>query len=484
VPPATVLTDNVGFITPGGAGFALVMCGLLLCLPRRHALIPVIVLTCFMTMGQRLIIGGLDFTMLRVLLLVGWARVILRREIQLGKLNAIDKAIIAFAVSSIVTYTLLWGTVGAFVNRLGFAYSALGAYFLFRMLLRDTDDCLRVVKVTAVLVIPLAAIFVYESVTGENVFAVFGGVPPATTIRDGRLRCQGPFGHPILAGTFGATLVPLFIGLWRQPGRIKPLALAALASCGVIVYASASSGPVVALLGGLFGVALWPLRKYMGAIRWAVVAGLVALALVMKAPVWFLIARISIVSGSTAYFRAYLIDRAIANFWDWWLIGTRSTRAWADASLGLHDRTNQYIAIGADGGLVSLVMFVAMIALSFRAVGNAVRGASPASSSLRFCVWTFGAALFAHAVNYSSVSYFDQNFINWYLLLALISTASLSMSTVRGRAPAQVSYNRSVVRGASPSQRARSRFVVRAPMGLSAPREAPRGPTAVKRNAR
>jgi ABC-type Mn2+/Zn2+ transport system permease subunit len=37
-------------------------------------------------------------------------------------------------------------------------------------------------------------------------------------------------------------------------------------------------------------------------------------------------------------------------------------------------------------------------------------------------LWAMGAALFAHAVTFISVSYFDQNFVNWYLLLAIIGT--------------------------------------------------------------
>ena len=34
---------------------------------------------------------------------------------------------------------------------------------------------------------------------------------------------------------------------------------------------------------------------------------------VMNAPIWFLIARVGVFSGSTAFYRAYFIDRSIAN---------------------------------------------------------------------------------------------------------------------------------------------------------------------------
>jgi hypothetical protein len=382
-------------------------------------------------MAERVIIASLDFPMLRILMLTGWARVIMRGEMRIGKLNAIDKGLIAFMISSIVIYTILWGTSGAFINRLGHAYNLFGSYFLFRFLVRDVDDVVRVLKITALCVIPLAVAMLMEKVSGRNVFAIFGGVPLITAIRNGAVRCQGPFAHPILAGTFGATLFPLFVALWRQGRQTRSLSLAAILSSVVIVLASASSGPVVALLAGLVALSLWPLRKHMRVIRWGLLLALVGLEIVMKAHVWFLIARIDLVSGSTAYYRAYLIDRFIDNFGDWWLFGIKNTGVWADVTVGLHDRTSQYVVYGADGGLSTLVLFILVIAYSFRAVGLTMRGLKEESPQLQFCIWALGAALFSHAVNFISVSYFDQNVVNWYLLLALISTVSLSVHDIR-----------------------------------------------------
>jgi hypothetical protein len=40
---------------------------------------------------------------------------------------------------------------------------------------------------------------------------------------------------------------------------------------------------------------------------------------------------------------------------------------------------------------------------------------------VKYFAWALGAALFAHAVTFISVSYFDQNVIIFYLLLASIS---------------------------------------------------------------
>ncbi|MFQ5737588.1 MAG: hypothetical protein ACE5JX_01115 [Acidobacteriota bacterium] len=429
------VTNNITFLNPVGLGFTLLMGFLMIVLPRRYALLPVILLICYMTMGMRVIVATFDFTMLRILILFGWARLILRGEIRSIKLNSIDKAVIWWALAGIITYTVLWQTYDAFEYKLGVAYTAIGFFFLFRLLLRDLDDVVRVVKMTALFIVPLAGSILVEKITGRNSFAIFGGVPPVTFVRNGILRCQGPFAHPILAGTFGATLLPLFVGLWWRGGRGKSLAFWGIASSLTIVVCAASSGPVLAALAGIGALCMWPLRKKMRMIRWGVVLALFALALVMKAPVWYIITRLSIFSGSTGWHRAYLIDRAIKNLPDWWLIGTKSTAAWGRSEHdGLADVTNQYISEGANGGLITMFLFIAIIVRGFRGVGHSIEAMEKESRSAQLYLWALGAALFAHAVNYIGVSYFDQNLVNWYMLLAMISTLTGPFLSLRHQA--------------------------------------------------
>ncbi len=430
-----MLTDNITYISLLGVGFTALMCFLLLSLPRKWALVPVIILICYMTMGERVIVVGLNFTMIRILTLVGWIRILIRGELKSVKLNPIDKTLIWFAISGMAIYVLQWQTFDAVKYEFGQVYNALGMYFLFRFLVRDMDDCLRVFKIAAVFIIPLAASMVVERMTGRNAFAEFGGVSPITGIRDGVLRCQGPFAHPVLAGTFGATLFPLFVALWRSKGH-RLLSFLAILSSGAMVITSGSSGPVGTLLAGLLALGCWPHRKHMSTIRSGILVAVVGLEIVMKAHVWFLLARVGIFSGSTGHHRAYLIDRALANLDDWWLLGTRSTVAW-DEYYNLFDITNQYLVYGADGGLITMLLFILVIVRCFGAVGLTVRALDEKSRELQFCVWALGAVLFSHVVTFLSVSYFDQNFVNWYLLLAMISTASLSVQGVPEKAFSQ-----------------------------------------------
>jgi hypothetical protein len=412
-------------INPLGLAFALVMGVLLVVLPRRYAVIPILMLICYMTMGTNIVVGGLNFTMLRLLLVFAWTRLVVRGEIRDLRLNRIDKAVIAFVISSLITYTLLWGTYDAFKNKLGLAYSVLGFFFLFRYLLRDFKDGIRVIRIAAVLIVPLALVMLLEKVTGHNSFAPLGGVPAISAVREGVTRCQGPFSHPILAGSFGATLLPIFGSLWAQKDKAaKLLACLGVVASAIIVFCAGSSGPMMAAMTGLVGLLAWPIRYKMRSVRWGIVALLLVLHLSMKAPVWFIIARIDIFSGNTGWHRAHLIDVAIRNLSDWWLVGTQSNENWDVFYDHNYDITNQYIAYGIDGGLITFSLFILIIVRCFSGVGTTLRALQDQPQSTQMFLWALGAALLAHTANYFSISYFDQNIIAFYMLLAMISSLS------------------------------------------------------------
>lgn len=417
-------TDSATAVSATGLGLTVIMGLLVIVLPRRFAIAPVIVLCCYMTLGQAFVVAGCHFTMIRVLLLFGWARLLLRGEIRRLQLNQIDWAIIGWTIVSFIAYVALWRSGDSVIYKLGAAYNVIGFYFLFRLLLWDFDDVVQTIKMAAVLIVPLAGCMLLEKSTGRNMFAVFGGVPEITVVREGVLRCTGPFAHPILAGTFGATILPLFVCLWGIDRRGKLLAVIGSVSSMIIAVTSGSSGPVLAAGAAILALCMWPLRRNMRLIRRGAIVGLICLHFLMKAPVWFVLARVDVFSGSTGYHRALLIDSAIKNLKDWWLIGSKSTAAWEDEDQHLFDVTNQYLVVGSEGGLISILLFIWIIARSFKYVGLSEQTAEEWERlpSEQFLIWGLGASLFAHVVSYMSVSYFDQNIVNWYLLLAIIAT--------------------------------------------------------------
>jgi hypothetical protein len=248
-----------------------------------------------------------------------------------------------------------------------------------------------------------------------------GGVPLVSEIRDGRIRCQGPFKHPILAGTFGATTLPLFVGLMVYRPRGRVLAIGASVAATIIVFASSSSGPFLAFIAGIIGLMLWYFKAHMRAIRWGIAIFFVALHLYMKDPVWYVIARISDLLGGGGWYRSALINAAVVHFDEWWLSGTVYTRHWLPSGItgnpDMVDIVNHYVAQGVSGGLLALTLFIWLIIKCFQTIGSAVHDEARVSYIERFFIWSMGCTVLGHVVSFFAVSYFDQMTLFWYFII-------------------------------------------------------------------
>jgi hypothetical protein len=404
-------------VHPIGVAALGVLAALVLLVPRKWAALPFLLLACFIPSAQRVVLVGLDFTFLRLLVMAGWIRLLTRREIA-ATWQAPDTVIVLWALARLAAYSLLRGDAQAVVYSTGQAFDALGLYFLFRNLIRGWPDIDRLVRVLALVAVPVALAFLLERSTGVNAFAQFGGVPEITMERDGKLRCQGAFDHPILAGCFFASFLPLLGALWWNRGRL--LAATGIGGCLVVIFACASSTPVLAVGAGVFAACLFPFRSIMRWIALGAAVALIGLHLVMKAPVWHLISRIDVVGGSTSYHRYAIIDEAIKRFPDWALIGVRGTGDWG---YYMFDVTNQYVAEGVDGGALTLALFVTMLALLFARAARLWRRHARSRGLLVFS-WALGVALFVHSATFFAASYFGSILVAWHLLLATIVSLS------------------------------------------------------------
>jgi hypothetical protein len=403
--------------------------GVMICVRERRSVIaPFLAAGILIPMDQVVVLGQLHFPMLRVLLLfgifrMGWGKISSKTEIFSGGITRLDKVVIWFALFTFLNALLLWRDTGMLIKQAGDLYTLFGIYFLMRHLIRDGEDSDKAVRALAYIAVVVAGVMTYEQITGRNPYALLGGANAsfygALITREDRLRSVAGFGHPILAGTFGAILVPLFIALWLKDKKNFKIMFAGVAACTVIVLASASSTPMLAYAGGLMALLLWPLRKLMRPIRWGIVMLLVSLHLVMKAPVWQLIDRMSIVGGSSGYHRYQLVDQCIRHFGDWWLYGVKDTSTWG---WDMWDTANQYVSIADATGLVPLILFVAILTYGFKYVVKA-REAWPENRNMQLYNWALGATLFANAVGFFGISYWDQTQVAWYAFLAIIAAS-------------------------------------------------------------
>jgi hypothetical protein len=403
--------------------------GVLLCVwPRKKALAVFLAAGLLIPVDQVLLIGPLHFYMLRLLLLFGIVRIIRAKassklSVFSRGINKIDISVILLTVFIAIDGIALFQVSGEVINQLGNLYTVFGLYFLLRSLIRDEEDVVRAIQTLAWVAAVIAVVMSYELATGHNPYALLGGARASNyaslAARADRFRAQGPFSHSILAGTFGAVLVPLFVGLWWRARRYRTIAIVGILASIVITFASNSSTPVLGGAAGVLALCLWPARRWMRAIRWGIVAMLIALHLVMKGPVWSLIEKIDVTGASSSWHRYMLVDQCIRHFGDWWLFGIKDTSVWG---WDMWDTANQYVSVCENSGLIPFLLFVAALVYGFKYLGRARLAAGQDKKKALF-IWALGSALFANAVAFFGISYFDQTMVAWYGLLAMIPAA-------------------------------------------------------------
>jgi hypothetical protein len=416
-------------MTPLGAVLTLIFSLMVFTLSRRMAAVAVIAAVCYLTEGQPLDLAGLHFTALRFVLSVGFIRIFARGESQNLRLNEIDKYVIAHALVISTISTLRIGTVAEFVYQLGSMYNIFLGYFLFRCLLRDENDYRDVLVKVGFVILPLVFLMLLESATNRNPFSVFGGVglEQSSEIRYGHVRCQGPFRSPITAGAFGATFAMLLAAVLFSRWRTRAAWIGIGTSVLIMIFAH-SSGAFLGMVLGLLVLCLWPWRLHTRSILWGIVACLLGVQLLMKEPIWFLLARMSDLVGGGGYHRAYLIDIFVRSFSSWWLAGTSDTQNWFPYELptfGGADLTNIFVADGVHAGLAGLIVSMALVACCFKRLGIAIKVHRGYELATEKFLWGVGATLAGSIAILFSITYFDQMQVVWYLLLSCIAAVKI-----------------------------------------------------------
>lgn len=397
--------------------------------PRKWALLGMMAGVLYITQGQKFEVFGFNIFAHRFLEIAGFARVIARGEFSFRGLNKIDRALLLLYCYTTLVYLLRSDEPAAYL--IGSAVDAILSYFCFRGLIAGMEEFRWFLWGFLFLMVPYMVIVFIERLTGHNAFAFMGGIIEGGLSRDDRIRCWGSFRHPILLGTFGASFIPLYVGMFFAGGdRLRALVGAGL--CSGIVWASNSGGPLTAFVAGVVGWLLWWARYWMRWLRLGFLGTFAILAILMKAPVWYLLARISDITGGTGWHRAYLIDISFQNLEKWWLAGMpfADTHDWfpyTSPTLEGADVTNMYIAFGLTAGLGALALFIFLLARAFSSIGKAleaIRSISRETDGVEFMLWGLGVMLGVHAVSFLGVSYFDQMKMVWFMQMAAISNLS------------------------------------------------------------
>ena len=410
---------------------------LILTLPRNKAITPFLLAFFTIPVGEVLVLAGVHFTMHQMLIVTVLARMAAFRGSAsegrfAGGFNALDRVAVFWSLSALIMFCLQWMEMQPLIKALGDLVVSLGGYLAVRFLIPDREAVRRTVKVLAAICIIQGACMVSEQFTRQNVFSFLGANSP--TIREGHIRSEGVLGS-LYGGVFGGVSVPLFLWLWTE-GQSRLAVCAGLAGATAMVLASHASTSWMAYGGSLVGLGFWSLRKRMRLVRWGIVAMLVGLHLVMHGPVWSLIEKIDLTGGSSSYHRYMLVDNCIRHFGDWWFIGYKYYGDWG---FDMWDLCNQFVVAALTGGLVTLVLYIAIFSRSFGAIGTA-RKHVDGDRGQEWFLWCLGSALFANVVASFGINYMVHLMMCLFPLLASISVATYEARQVTVRSAEAPDY--------------------------------------------
>lgn len=392
---------------------------LILVLPRRHIITPLLLAIFFIPTGQVLVLAGTHLTAAKLLILATLVRAAIRNSLKLpGGFTGVDRAFALCALSYATIFSLQWESSQALIKTAGDLLDTLGGYFVLRFAISDEGSVRRVIKVLSLIAILSALCMMNEQVSRRNIFAELGGMPP-TTVRDGKVRSQAAFEVFITAGAYGATVLPLIVSCWTKAKRKVGIFLAVVGASAMVITSHAST-TLGAYAAGIVALCFWPLRHKMRFVRWGVIFAIIGLHLVMNGPVWSLIEKVDLTGSSSSYHRYMLVDNSIRHFGEWWLLGVKDYDKWG---FDMWDLSDQYVAYAVNGGLLTLVLFVLVIARAFAQLGLASRRDN-GDRQRDWLLWCLGASLFSHLVAFIGIGYFDQMQFAWYALLAMIVAAT------------------------------------------------------------
>src|SRR5271157_3604466 len=107
---------------PAIAAFTLCLVLAVMTVRRRWVLLPLCLALCFVPIQQRLVIAGLNFDINRIMLLFGWARLLMRHELDRLRRTALDGLFVLWLVVGTLFFFLGVANTSALTYRAGIMY--------------------------------------------------------------------------------------------------------------------------------------------------------------------------------------------------------------------------------------------------------------------------------------------------------------------------------------------------------------------------
>ncbi|MDQ7090849.1 MAG: hypothetical protein Q9M50_09410 [Methylococcales bacterium] len=127
--------------------------------PRERVVLPMVLFMVSIPSAQRLVIATLDFSFVRILVMVSLARMFMTGESRYFKIQKPDKVLFWWMGFGIITYGILKGGPSGVITRTGYMLDTVGAYYVGRVYIRTTEDIKRLSLAIGAIAIPMLFFF-------------------------------------------------------------------------------------------------------------------------------------------------------------------------------------------------------------------------------------------------------------------------------------------------------------------------------------
>jgi hypothetical protein len=359
---------------------------LILLVPPRWGLIAYLISQLCYPDYLRIIVFGCTVSTGRLIATALLIRCLLDEQLRRGfRWIKLDTLIIIADIIYVLTLSCASGNKSdALKYQSGVILDTTFAYFSARLIITNTDRLISLVKSAAIVLIIMAALGIFETVTTTGPYVgllqhrFHAGLSPGDyklanqevmvghghEERLGFFRAQGPHSHPIIFGASFALLLPLVWKLFYHT-RWKCFRIPV---CGAIVVggaSSVSSTPFTGLFAGLAGLAFERWERWGKQFFVLFILSCVFLEFYTgRAHFYYVfLGRLSILGG-TGYFRGQLIDAAMKHLPEYWLAGYGlKDPGWGPEISGVDytDVCIHYVHLAVMYGVFGLLAYLAIV---------------------------------------------------------------------------------------------------------------------------
>lgn len=381
------------------------------------------------------VVGGINLPSYRIALLIlalpAVVMVIKRPEV---RFHFIDVAVAIASFWMMLSFMLHYGFQNGLIRGGGLFVDTALSYLVARASVARFDELRYLLMILLPGLMLAGFLLALESLSGRLVFrpiyvSLFGNVRSAVTeggsvtgldteTRLGLMRAYGPFEHPILAGVFMASFLPLY---WFSGLRSWPFWVGLAVTLTAIF--SLSSGAFLCLFIALGAIGVNRLKLYMPQLSWWTVSAFTLLVLTVahiasQNGIISVLSRVTL-TPHTADYRV-LIWRygwnTIENF-PWFGIGYKSWERlpWMHDSVDAH-----FLLLGMRHGVMVPVILTAAILYGLIRLGSLSSALKPQDKQLAIGINISIVMLFVVG---QTVAFFGSGTIAFMIFLALLAAA-------------------------------------------------------------